>query len=218
MIQKLIYLRMSVFMNDFSNVKIEFLKTALDYAEKRINAMDQKASILMAITGGLYLLFVSIAKDIIGGIDQLLKYKNLVSYASLFFISVSLLIMVSVIFHLIQTIRPEKGLLKYFIRSLVPRSEHKRKSRININTHRNDENYIMWFKEGFNIKKENYTKIVESLNYQDIILNLEKAHLSSLQLLEKKYYYYRPAVSGIILSLIWNTISILLFLVNKSFF
>ena len=79
------------------NRKYEFLTFAIEHVEKRIALMDQKASILMAIMGGFYVLIVSLLKDFVG-IFQLDHTHVWVNASAYLFLIIGLLITFRVVY------------------------------------------------------------------------------------------------------------------------
>jgi len=182
--------------------KVDFLRSALEHAEKRIEILDQKASILMAIQGGFLVLILTLFKDYFGG------YKNLISGGEEFkiianiFVIISLVLTFYVIILLILTIRPKVK----FLSSNMPYAPIKA------------DNYIFWFnKNSFNLRTHRYEEAVSQLTEEDIIDNYKKAHLTSLRLVERKYKFYRKAIDGMNYLLIWNVLGTIGLLIYTMF-
>ncbi|MCA1031379.1 hypothetical protein LCL95_10110 [Bacillus timonensis] len=176
-----------------SNEKIEFTRGALEHAEKRIELMDQKASILMAIQAGFYVFIVTVIKDFLGGISGITKLSKWVGIGTYAFLIISLFFTFIVIFYLLRTIRPRKSVLKNKapVRS-TPAS-----------------NYIYWFdKNVSNTNQLEYNKRFDALTEEDMIENLKRAHLASLQLVELKYIFYRKAMKWMDYLILWNMIGV----------
>lgn len=182
--------------------KVEFIKSALEHAERRIGILDQKASILMAIQGGFLVLVLALFKDYLGNYFQLFEETKQLQIISNLFVFISLSLTFYVIILLVLTIRPK---LKFFSRSMPY-------APIEAN------NYIFWFdRNRGNLVTHTYEDAFNQLSEEDILNNYKKAHLTSLRLVERKYKFYRKAIDGMNYLIIWNVSGILFLLVFTMF-
>ncbi|QSS99712.1 hypothetical protein IMZ31_16860 [Pontibacillus sp. ALD_SL1] len=130
--------------------RIEFIKSALEHAERRIEILDQKASILIAIQGGFLVLILALFKDYFGGYVQLFEQAERYRILSNLFVLISLCLTFYVMILLILTIRPK---LKFFSSSM-PYAP--------IDASR----YIFWFdKRAGNLVTHVYEDAVDGMNY-----------------------------------------------------
>ncbi|MDG4866439.1 hypothetical protein P8631_00225 [Guyparkeria sp. 1SP6A2] len=159
--------------------KAEFLKTALEYSEKRIEVIDQKASILMAIQAGYFVLVSTVAKGVLGG-DSSFDESAVAMALFYFFLIVSFSLAFFVVYFLIMTIRPGRSKKIDLEGSLSCPG-----------------GYVLWFKDnGKSLTSKDYSLSVDQLSHDGMVENLKMAHFSSLSLLKKKYYYYRFSTLG----------------------
>lgn len=155
-------------------LRVKFSKDLLTYLENRINMLDNKASILIAIQGGLGALITWVTKEVFWT-DTLPMIKS-VSYIIL---AVDFSIMFLTILLLTQVIRPSKK----FFGLRVPLDKMK------------VEGYVMWPDDGFPKSEEDFRIKIASLDSSKIQENYNKANYTALQLVRLKYGYYRYAAS-----------------------
>ena len=127
-----------------------FLRDALSYLEDRIRLVDNKASILIAIQGGLFALVAWVTGELFWTWTP-----SIINRASYIFIAVDFAVMILTILLLVQTIRPGKWLLGLE----VPLDK------------RQEEGYVMWFEEGFPRSREDYKQRTDSLDPRRIRAN-----------------------------------------------
>ena len=163
---------------------IDFLKYALNYLETRVNLLDNKASIFIAIQGALFTMIAYIAKDIF--LTELPSIINTVCYT---FIVLEFLLVTVTILLLIQVVRPSKI---FGSRCSLKRIQM--------------EAYVMWPLDGFPKSEANYREEVESLDQSKIKENYEDAHFNALQLIRRKYKYYRWAIISMKLMILFGFI------------
>jgi len=182
-------------MNDETDkVIIDFLKDGVSHLENRINLLDNKASIFIAIQTGLIAFFTYIIKEIFL-IDNTSKL-NLFSHIAL---GVALIIFSMIVLLLINVIRP-KGFsfnLGYDFKKFEV------------------DNYIFWFNKKFPNSPEAYKEMINTLDLSKIRENYEKAHFTDLELIRNKYVFYRMAVFGMKLLILWIFICLLILTVLK---
>lgn len=173
--------------------RIEFLRFAIEHVEKRIALMDQKASILMAIMGGFYVLIVALLKDFVGLFNSgTVLWLNVLLYL---FLIIGLILTFIVVYLLLMTIRPRKGIFQ----------KDMQLERMKI------KNPIFWFSGGVT-NLDYYESTINHLQDQDIYENLKMQHYTSLQLVERKYYYYRQSINFMNKLIIYNSTGVVLFL------
>lgn len=173
--------------NELDNQRVKFLKDALSYLEARINLVDNKASILIAIQGGIFALITYVTKEFFWTATP--STINCVSYIIL---AIDFLIMILTILLLVQTIRPGK----WFFGLEVPLDKMK------------IEGYVMWFDNGFPQTADDYERRIDSLDLKRILANYKKAHHTTLQLVKKKYGYYRWATFGMKVMIVYSAIGL----------
>jgi hypothetical protein len=152
---------------------VEFLKDALTYLEARINLIDNKASIFIAIQGGIFAIITYVIKEVFW--TDTPSIISSVCYASLILDSI---LAAFAILLLVQTIRPTETI---FI----------------LKGHLNQvkmEGYVMWPNHEFPQTAEDYIAKIASLDISKIKANYENAHFTALQIIRNKYKYYRWAV------------------------
>jgi hypothetical protein len=156
--------------------RTSFLKDALSYGEKRISLVDNKAGILALIQSGLFALFTW-AKDY-DKIELLpnITFSGIPSSFVLDFFVISLTFCTLLL--LIQIVRPTKRILFGLRADLGDYGT---------------ENYVMWPKNGFPESPKVYGETLKSFNKRTIENNYRQAHYVALQLIKRKYKYYRWA-------------------------
>lgn len=178
--------------------KIEFIKSSVEHVEKRIEVMDQKASILMAIQAGYFVLISTILKDFVGIFDVSKDTPLLVGIFYYLFLFIGFLFSFYIVYYLIMTIRPGEGIIQNRMTEEVT-------GKIPVS------NYIFWFKnKGKYLTDDEYLNIVESLTEDDILDNYKKTHFTGLQLLSKKYAFYRKAIKAMNYFIVLNVIGVTL--------
>lgn len=184
--------------------KIEFIKGALEHVESRIAIMDQKASILMAIQAGFFVLITTVIKDYVGIFNNIKKTPLFIGYVSYGTLLIGLILSFFVVYYLILTIRPGKGLITNTITDEVT-------GKVPV------INYLFWFKnKGEYLTDEKYLHMLDNLTKEDILNNYKKSHFTGLQLLSKKYHFYRKAIKGMNLFILLNFLGVCI-LVGNSF-
>lgn len=161
---------------------IEFLRDSVTHLENRINLVDNKADILLAVQGVLIGSLTYAVNEIF--ITHQSSTINTVSYI---FLAVSFFLFTVVALLLLQTIRPSR---KFFGLN-VPFTE------MQIN------NYVMWPKHNFPSAPENYISTLEGFNDSSIRQNYFKLHFTTLQLVRNKYRPYRWATLAMKISVVW---------------
>jgi len=162
---------------------IEFLKYALSHIENRIVIVDNKASILIGVQGIFFAIFTYIINDVFMARNQLCARIVLGGAFAIFIITIVLLL---------QTIRPSKNILG---------------SGIDLND-MEVHDYILWFDDKFPKRAADYLQKTNTLDLSKIKKNYQKAHFIVLQLLRKKYKYYKWATVGMKLLVLWTAIGI----------
>ncbi|WP_456277490.1 hypothetical protein [Bacillus sp. AK128] len=176
--------------------KIEFIRSSVEHVEKRIEVMDQKASILMAIQAGYFILITTLLKDFVGIFNVTQQTSLLIGIFSYAFLFASFLFSFYIVYYLIMTIRPGEGIIQNKITEEVT-------GKIPV------ANYIFWFKnKGKYLTDEEYLHIVDNLSDQDVLDNYKKTHFTGLQLLSKKYAFYRQAIKAMNYFIILNVIGV----------
>ena len=173
--------------DELDKLVAKFLKDALSYLEDRIKLVDNKASILIAIQGGLFALVAWVTKEVFWT-----KTPSIINCASYIFIAIDFIIMILTILLLVQTIRPGK----WFFGLEVPIDK------------RQEKGYVMWFEDGFPRSMEDYRERIDSLDQGRIRANYEKAHYTTLQLVRRKYSCYRWAVVGMKVMIVFSMIGL----------
>ncbi len=154
---------------DLNKSKIDFLKDSLNYLENRIKFVDNKVSYLLALQGGLFLVFSFLIKEITFASDT--NFIKITGYAS---IIVYFLLLIWFGFKCIQIIRPSISIFS---------------SKIYL-TQLDVKPYFLWYD---NIDFNNPNKFLEDIdmiNEDLIIKNYSRAIFTSHQLLHKKYPRY----------------------------
>ena len=105
---------------------------------------------------------------------------------------------------LLQTIRPSK----YFLGLEIP---------ITDGSNNNNENYVMFYGESFPSELNDYVNKIGGFNPSLIKENCEKTHFITLQLVKRKYQFYRWAVSFIKFLVLWIAIGIIVLLSYQYF-
>lgn len=159
--------------------KIEFLKDAIIYLEGRINLVDNKASVLIAIQGGLFVLAAYLTKQVFQPNPSLISdfYRNIL----LFILFIGFLVTILTISLLIQTIRPSK----YFFSLGIPLKKMK------------VQDYLLWPGKEFPWNPEKFKEKINSLDNSKIRANYERLYYITAQLVRKKYNCYKWAVLGL---------------------
>lgn len=150
----------------------------MGYVEHRIEMLDQKADILMAIAGGMYVLVLTAVNLIVGGLSApgLHGWTQIVLFGLL---GIGLIVSFRTIQLLVLTLRPGD------IRGRSPVREGVGHDR-----------YLMWPSAEITENVAEYLARVHSLTSEEIVLNLAKTHHNSLVMVERKYRFYRSAVRG----------------------
>ncbi|RWZ50165.1 hypothetical protein EQV77_17500 [Halobacillus fulvus] len=174
--------------------KFEFLTYAIQHVENRIALMDQKASILMAIMGGFYVLIVSLLKDFVG-LFQTGDTGILLKISAYIFLIIGLLITFIVVYYLLMTIRPRKGMIHKMELDRMP-----------------IQRPIFWFNNGAT-EINTYQPRMDQLDEVDMYENLKVAHFTGLQLVKRKYFYYRKSISWMNVLIVYNSVGVIGFLV-----
>ena len=175
--------------NESDKYIIDFLKDAVTYLENRIAIVDNKASVLIAVQGVFFALLTYIIKQVFLTTNQ--SSINEVSYAVF---SGAFIIFIPTVVLLLQTIRPSKMIIGFG----VPINKMEL------------ENYIMWFDgDKFPTTSDNYLKKINALDLTKIKENYENLHFITLQMVRRKYYFYRWAVVGMKLLVLWSALGII---------
>jgi hypothetical protein len=174
--------------NEADKQVIDFLKYAVTHLENRIAIIDNRASILIAVQGIFFALLTYIIKEVF-----LTTYQSNIDVAIYVVLGGAFVIFILTVLLLLQTIRPSKmfvGLSASFNKMEV-------------------ENYVMWFDDDkFPTTPDNYSNKINTLDLSKIKGNYEKAHFIALQLVRNKYRFYRWAVLGMKLLVLWSAIGI----------
>ncbi|MEW6601825.1 MAG: hypothetical protein AB1499_12710 [Nitrospirota bacterium] len=168
--------------------KLEFLKYSVDYIENKINRVDNKANILIAIEAGLFGISTFL-------MDKLFLSKDKYVCESILFLSILFLLTTIIIGYLLQTLRPSTNYLSHRA-GIIYYSEDDR---------------LMWpTKRSFD--KERFKQMTENLNDKNIMDELNSSLFVAHQLVTKKYSAYRTAVLLTKYQLIITLIGLILFL------
>ena len=168
---------------------INFLRYVINYLENRIDLVDKKASILIAVLGIVFASFTYIIKEMFwnGTSTDIITSTIFALSLVIFLITLSLLI---------QSIRPSK----WFLGLHVPFDDM------------NIENYVMWpyhhSDDYFPSTSLDYWQRINKIksNPLEIEKNYGKLHFITLQLIRRKYKFYRWATLSM---KIWIAYSIL---------
>jgi len=174
--------------NEADKRVIDFLKDAVAYLENRISIIDNKASILIAVQGVFLGVLTYIIKEVF-----LTTYQSSINVVSYVVLGGAFVIFIVTVVLLLQTIRPSKmilGLNIPFKKMAV-------------------ENYIMWFDgDKFPTNPDDYRNKINTLDLSKIRGNYEKVHFTTLQLVRNKYRFYRWAVVGMKLLVLWSAVGV----------
>ena len=173
--------------DEINNLVVEFLKYAITYIEARIDLIDNKASILIAIQGGIFAIITYVIKEVFW--TDTPSIFSSVGYASLILDSI---LAASAILLLVQTIRPSNDIFS-------------------LKGHLNQvkmEGYVMWPNDEFPQSAEDYRTKVALLDLSKIKANYENTHFIALQNVRRKLKYYRRAVFLMKLMILFSAIEI----------
>lgn len=173
---------------------VDFLKDSIAYLVNRIQIVDNKANIMLAVEGVLLGSLTYVVNEFFlkGSSHSLAIWSCIVLVAAfvLFTATASLLL---------QAIRPAR----LFFGLKVPFTKMPL------------EKYVMWYSPEFPSTPEDYTKIIDSLDSTDIKKNYYKQHFISLQLVRYKYRAYALATSGLKALVVWIFVGIALLTLLK---
>jgi len=175
--------------NEADEKVIDFLKDAVAYLENRIAIVDNKASILIAVQGIFFGLLTYIIKKVF-----LTTYQSCINIVSYVVLGGAFVIFIPTVSLLLQTIRPSKK----FFGLKVPFKDRDKK----------EENYVMWPTKKFPTTLDNYINKIDTFDLLKIKENYEKGHFITLQLVRNKYKFYRWAVVGMKILVLWSAIGI----------
>jgi hypothetical protein len=169
--------------------KIQFLKYTITYLDNRVHLIDTKASLLIAIQGVFIGLLTFIFKQIFPK-----NYTSSFKTVGYLIVGVALFFLVSAIISLLMTIRPTRSLLSLRVKMLCDKKLRR--------------NHVMWPLEidGFPKKESDYTKRIDTLDFEDIERNYKRTHFVLLQLIRMKYEYYRCSMLLMKISILWSAI------------
>ena len=176
--------------DETDKIIIDFLEYGVSHLENRINLLDNKASIFIAIQTGLIAFFTYIIKEVfwIENHSEINLFSCIALGGALIIFSINFLLLINVI-------RP-KGFsfgLGYDSKEFEV------------------DNYIFWFNKEFPNTSEEYKEMINTLDLSKIRENYEKTHFTDLELLRNKYVFYRKAVSGMKLLILWIFICLIIF-------
>ena len=184
--------------NETDENKVDFLKYNISYLENRIRFIDNKASLLIAIQGGFLGLLMVVFKQIFPKC-----HTSNIEPIGYMVVGGAFLIIVITIFTLVMTIRPTKCPFSLEI-DLLPEGEV--------------TNHVMWFndKDGFPNSVEDYNKRIDSLKALDFLDNYKRTHFILLQLIRKKYRYYRWCILLIKIVVVWSAVGFAIIILLKA--
>ena len=175
--------------NEADEKVIDFLKDAVAYLENRIAIVDNKASILIAVQGIFFALLTYIIKEVF-----LTTYQSCINVVSYVVLGGAFVIFIPTVLLLLQTIRPSK---KFFGLNVPVKDRDKK-----------EENYVMWPSKKFPTTLDNYINKIDTFDPSKIKENYEIGHFITLQLVRNKYKFYRWAVVGMKILVLWSAIGI----------
>ena len=164
--------------------KVDFLKYSIEYLEKRIALIDNKANIFI-ISLGVFVVAIMYVMQKIFDFQIVLVLFGLAIY-------------LTIIFLLILAIRPTKCFFSLNVSPVKPKVEK----------------YIMWPDNNFplstktDVDYKEYAKKIDGLELTDILNNYKKTHFIALQLIDRTYKYYRWAVLFMKILVLWSAISL----------
>ena len=174
--------------NESDNQIIDFLKDAVTYLENRIAIVDNKASVLIAVQGVFFALLAYTINEVF-----LTTYQSPIIEVSYAVFGGAFVIFIPTVLLLLQTIRPSKMIIGF---------------EVPINKMALD-NYIMWFDgDKFPTTSDNYLEKINAIDLSKIKENYENLHFITLQMVRRKYYFYRWAVVGMELLVLWSALGI----------
>ncbi len=198
--------------------RIQLLQYSINYLERRINLVDNKASILIAIQGGYFWLILWVARMIVGERNPLSHYTATdlqwpaLLLGGVVILGLTFALMVSTIWLLILTVRPSK-----VFRIRMPK-EFRPKEFLESGEY---DKYVMWFGKKFpklgkstcEVYKDyqDYKEKIACLEDQNNIeINYKIAHFYLLKVAKRKYGFYRRAKVGMEYMILSSLIGLLL--------
>ena len=177
--------------NEADEKVIDFLKDAVAYLENRIAIVDNKASILIAVQGIFFALLTYVIKEVF-----LTTYQSCINIFSYGVLGVSFVIFIATELLLLQTIRPSK---KFFGLNVPVKDKDKIEK---------EESHVLWPSKKFPTTLDNYINKIDTFDLSKIKKNYEIGHFITLQLVRNKYMFYRWAVVGMKILVLWSAIGI----------
>ncbi len=169
--------------------RIDFLKYAIDYVEKRISLVDNKASCLIAIQGGFFALVTyGMGKILPEGSGCWLQFVSDLN------IAVGFGIMALTTLLLVGTLRPTRWLLGFWVKP----------DELGI------EQPFLWPSKEFPQSGKEYEEAASELDLEKIEKNCRNRQYVCLQLLRKKYRYYRWAIMLIKILVLWSVVGLVM--------
>ena len=167
--------------------RIDFLKYAIDYIEKRISLVDNKASCLIAIQGGFFALVIyGMGKMFPEGCGFWSRFLSDLNIAVGFGITALTTLL------LLGTLRPTIWLLGFWVEPETLGVEHP----------------FLWPTKTFPKSGKEYERAATELDLEKIEKNCRSRHYVCLQLLRRKYSYYRWAIMLIKILVLWSIVGL----------